>query len=197
MLSLPFDKRVYAFVRRELPSGTALFYSRFYSAVAISFRVYLVFSQIFVFRGIASFFLSPRNFSKRYRRFTLHANSRNTRVKPVQPPGENMSTRHEDKVLFSVFFPLLLSWVFNQSREMVEFRVDNDRNNCEKKINELFECPLSGKFLDTRLYELSRCYLFNLLFSNLIDTFCRFQEKILFTASLLVQKIIASWLYNT
>jgi len=100
MLSL-FDKRVYAF---RATWTTAFFYSRFYSAVAISFRIYLVFSQIFVFREIVSFFLLPRNFSKRCRRFTLHANSRSTRVKPVQPPGENMSTRREDKVLFSVFF---------------------------------------------------------------------------------------------
>jgi len=150
MLSL-FDKRVYAF---RATWTTAFFYSRFYSAVAISFRIYLVFSQIFVFRGIVSFFLLPRNFSKRCRRFTLHANSRSTRVKPVQPPGENMSTRRENKVLFSVFF-LLLSWVFNQACEMIEFRIDNDRDNCEEKINKLLEWwEVSG-------YELlSRYYLF-------------------------------------
>lgn len=121
--------RVHA--RRELPDAV-FFYSRFHSIVEISFRVYLVFSWMCMQRFAESPLSFPRcgTSSEGDLRF---ARTRSTRVKG----SIAVRRKYEYETRRQVSFFLLLSWLFNQSREMVEFRIDNGWDNYEEKRKEL------------------------------------------------------------
>lgn len=149
MLSLPFDKRAYALVNCQTPHSLLLSVS-FGFLSEFTYRVFA--DPHATFRGTASFFLSSRNCPRRHERFTLRANSRSTRVKASIASRRKYECATRRQGSSSLLF-LLLSWVFNRSRVMVEFRIDNGRDSYEGKKRKEF--LTNGKFLNT----ISECVL--------------------------------------